>query len=81
MCGAPVQGKGDKFEWSSFRGVSLLIVVGEVFGRVLVERIRCGTKSMVGEEQSGFRKGRGCMDQVRVVRQLCEKYLRKGKVF
>ena len=34
---------------------------------------------MVGEEQSGFRRGRGCMDQLFVVRQVCEKYLRKGK--
>ncbi len=73
------KGKGDKFEYSSSRGISLLSVVGKVYGRVLVERIRCGTESMVGEEQSGFRKGRGCVDQVFVVRQVCEKYLRKGK--
>ncbi len=26
------------------------------------------TESMVGDEQSGFRKGRGCMDKVFVVR-------------
>ncbi len=28
-----------------------------------------------------FRKGKGCVDQIFVVRQLCEKYLAKGKVF
>ncbi len=74
------KGKGDKFECSSFRGISLLSVVGKVYGRVLVERIRCGTKSMISEEQSGFRKGRGYMDQLFVVKQVCEKYLRKGNV-
>ncbi len=68
-CVVPLyKGNGDKFECSSFRGISLLSVVGKVYGRVLVKRIQCGTESMVGDEQSGFRKGRGCMDQVFVVR-------------
>ncbi len=66
----PIQGKDDKFECSSFGGISLLSVVGNVYGRVLVQGIRCGTESMVGEEQSGFRKGRGCIDQVFVVKQM-----------
>ncbi len=51
------KGKGDKFERSSFRDISLLSVVGKVYGRVLLKRIRYGTESMVGEEQSGFRNG------------------------
>ena len=33
----------------------------------------------IGEEQCGFRQGRGCMDQVFAVRQVCEKYLANGK--
>ena len=31
------------------------------------------------EEQCGFMQGRGCMDQVFAVRQVCEKYLANGK--
>ena len=31
------------------------------------------------DEQSGFRQGRGCMDQVFAVRHVCEKYLANGK--
>ena len=38
-----------------------------------------GTFSKPREEQFGFRQGRGCMDQVFAVRQVCEKYLANGK--
>ena len=32
-----------------------------------------------GVEQCGFRQGRGCMNQVFAVRQVCEKHLANGK--
>ena len=57
----------------------MLSVVGKLFGRVLIERVRAGTEYSVGEEHSGFRRCRGCMDKVFAVRQLCEKYLTNGK--
>uniref|UniRef100_A0A3P9JM39 ribonuclease H n=1 Tax=Oryzias latipes TaxID=8090 RepID=A0A3P9JM39_ORYLA len=82
-CVVPLyKGKGDKYECGSFRGISLLSVVGKVYGRVLINRVVEGTECMIGEEQCGFRRGRGCVDQVFVVRQVCEKFLAKGrKVF
>ena len=46
---------------------------------VLIKRVRAGTEWAIGEEQCGFRQGRGCMDQVFAVRQVCEKYLENGK--
>lgn len=73
------KGKGDKYECTSYRGISLLSVVGKVYGRILIKRVRGCTEGMIGEEQCGFRSGRGCVDQVFAVRQLCEKYLEKGK--
>ena len=73
------KGKSDKCECSNFRGISLLSVVGKLFGRVLIKRVRAGTKCAIREEQCGFRQGRGCMDQVFAVRQVCEKYLANGK--
>ena len=69
------KGKGDKCECSNSRGVSLLSVVGKLFGRVLIKRVRAGTECAIGEEQCGFMQGRGCMDQVFSVKQVCEKYL------
>ena len=79
-CVVPLyKGKGDKFDCGSFRGISLLSVVGKLYGRILIERVREGTENVIGEEQGGFRRGRGCVDQVFAMRQVCEKYLDKGK--
>ena len=73
------KGHGEKCECSNSRGISLLSVVGKLFGRVLSKRVRAGTECAIGEEQCGFRQGRGCTDQVFAVRQVCEKYLTNGK--
>ena len=82
-CGACIvplyKGKGDKCVYSNSRGISLLSVVGKLFGRVLIKRVRAGTECAIGDKQWGFRQGRGCMDQVFAVRQICEKYLANGK--
>ena len=42
-------------------------------------RIRSWSDDVLGVEQCGFRCGRGYVDQLFVVRQLCEKFLAKGK--
>ena len=46
---------------------------------VLINRIRDKTENVIVEVQSGFRRGRGCTDQIFIVKQICEKYLGKGK--
>ena len=79
-CMVPLyKGKGDMYECSNFRGISLLSVVGKVYGRVLINRIRDKTENVIAEVQGGFMRGRGCTDQIFIVRQICEKYLGKGK--
>ena len=67
-------------ECSNFRGISLLSVLEKVFGRVLIKRIRDETENVIAEVQGGFRRGRGCTDQIFIVRQICETYLGKGVV-
>ena len=75
-CMVPLyKGKRDVHECSNFRGISLLSVVGKVYGRILINRSRDKTENVIAEVQSGFRKGRGCTDQIFTVRQMCEKYL------
>ena len=73
------KGKGDVHECGNYRGISLLCVVGKVYGRVLIKRARERQDKFISEMQGAFRRGRGCVDQVFVVRQVCEKYLEKGK--
>ena len=49
------KGKGDKYEWSNLRGISLLILVGKLYGRVLIKRVWAGTECVITEEQCEFR--------------------------
>ena len=57
------------FRYNNFRGISLLSVVGKVYGRVLINRIRDKTENVIAEVQGGFRRGRGCTDQIFTVRR------------
>ena len=51
-CIIPVyKGKADKCECSNSRGISLLSVLGKLFGRVLIKRVRAGTECEIWEEQ------------------------------
>ena len=73
------KGKGSKEECKNYRGISLLSVPGKVYARVVVDRLQKVTDDAIGEEQGGFRKGRGCVDQIASMRLLVEKYLAKNR--
>ncbi len=73
------KGRGSRSECSSYRGISLLSVPENVYGRILTERLMEVTEGKVSEEQGGFRKGRGCVDQIFVMKMLVEEYLGKDK--
>ena len=64
---------GDRQELDNYRGIVLSCTVGKVFERVLDERIRAVSEEMVMKEaQGGFRKGRGCADQIFILRSVVE---------
>ncbi len=73
------KGKGSRSEFSSYRGISLLSVPRKVYGRILTERLTEVTEGKVSEEQGGFRKRRGCVDQISAMKMLVEAYLGKDK--
>ena len=57
----------------------MLSMVCKLYGRVLIKRVMARTEWEIRKEQCGFRQGRGCVDQVFVARQVCEKYSANGK--
>ena len=73
------KGKGRRGECGSYRGISLLSIPGKTYGKVIVERIQRLTEQKISEEQGGFRKGRGCVDQIFSFRMVVERVLAKGK--
>ena len=48
------KGKGDKCKCINSRGISLLSVVGKLFGRVLIKRVRAGTECVIGRSNVGL---------------------------
>ena len=69
----------DRGDCKNYRGISLLSIPGKVYGRILIEKVRSMTEGLIGEEQCGFRSGRGCVDQVFVMKQMSEKFVNKNK--
>ena len=64
-CVVPVyKGRGNKNECGSYRGISMMSIMGKLYGRVVINRVNHITEGLVGEEQGGFRKGEGCVNQV-----------------
>lgn len=60
---------GHKYEHSNSKGISLMSVIGKIYGRVLIERISNKTDDEISEIQSGFRRGRGYVNH----------FLKRGK--
>ena len=70
----PLHKKGAHDQCDNFRGIALLSVPGKVFCRVIQRRLAESGDQLLRENQCGFRKGRGCVDQVFALRVLAEKY-------
>ena len=54
-------------------------MVGKVLGRIVQGRLQVIAEKILPESQSGFRKGRGCVDMIFVARQLVEKAREHGE--
>ena len=55
-------------------------MIGKIYAKVLVSRMKELTSEGMCEEQRGFREGRGCVDQVFTLRLLTEKLREKNKM-
>ena len=65
--------KGKRYECGNYRGISLLSVPGKVFASIILNRRKDAFVQVLREEQCGFRKSRGCTDQLFALRQILEK--------
>ena len=66
----PIHKKGSQSECDNFRGIALLSVPSKVFTKVIANRLKPHVESFLSESQCGFRKGRGCNDQIFSLRTL-----------
>ena len=69
----PLHKKGSRSECDNYRGIALLSIPSKVFARVLLNRIKPRAEALLRENQCGFRKGRGCTDQLFSLRVMMEK--------
>ena len=67
--------KGDLQNCDNWRGITLLSIPSKVFCRVLLGRMQTAIDKKLRCEQAGFRKGRGCIDQIFALRNIIEQSL------
>ncbi|KAG7305186.1 hypothetical protein JYU34_009222 [Plutella xylostella] len=67
------KGKGDRGDCNSYRGISLLSIVGKAFAKVVLNRLETLAARIYPESQCGFRAGRSTTDMIFTLRQLQEK--------
>ena len=72
----PLPKKGDKSDCHNYRGISLVSVGSKLLSNMILFRLRDAVDKVLRGEQCGFRKGRGCVDQVFTLRFIIEKSLR-----
>ena len=73
------KGKRERTEFSNFKGFSLLTVVGKINAGILVVRVRKVTEGLIDDKQGGFRTGKGCVDQIFILKQIGEKAREKKR--
>ena len=71
--------KGDVQDPSKYRGITLLSQGMKLLERILDKRMRVVIEGQIGEEQQGFRPGRGTTDGMFAIRQVIEKRMEKQK--
>ena len=62
--------KGDKSDCNNFRGISLLIIMGKLYARVLLVHPQQLVERVYPESQYGFRAERSTEDMILSFRQL-----------
>ncbi|KAL4123073.1 hypothetical protein QTP88_015305 [Uroleucon formosanum] len=70
----PILKKGDPTKTKNYRGICLLDTCYKVYTSLILERINPYVNEIVGEYQSGFRKGKSTLDHIFTLRQIMAKF-------
>ena len=71
--------KGSPNDPTKYRCIGLLNSAYKVLSAVMLQRLMIETKGYLQDWQAGFRQGRGCRDNVLILRTLVDKMLKEGK--
>ena len=73
--------KGETTDPNNYRGITLVSVLGKVFTKLINTRIDTflNSNSILLDNQAGFRKNMSTADQVFVLQNLIDVFLKKGK--
>ena len=63
---------GNLSECGNWRGITLLSIPGKILCSVMLQRLQDMIDDRLREEQSGFRKGRSCCEQMFTLRNIIE---------
>ena len=68
----PLPKKGNPYEMTNYRGISLMSIAAKVYNRILLNRIRPFVDPILRCNQAGFRTRRSCAEQIFILRRLME---------
>ena len=68
----PLHKEDSRLDPSNFRPITLLSIVGKLFGIIVNSRVMSYSEAVgaISDEQGGFRKHRGCPDQILIFREI-----------
>ena len=55
-----------------WRGITFLSVPSKILAKIIIRRMTDAVDEQLRPEQAGFRKGRGCIDQIFALRNIIE---------
>ena len=71
--------KGNVNDPANYRCIALLNHVFKILSQIMLARLTVQCDGFLKDWQAGFRKSRGCRDNVTILRTLCRNFLRLGK--
>jgi hypothetical protein len=69
----PIFKKGDKIDYSNYKGISLLSTTNKLLSQILLSRLIPHAHEIIGDHQCGFRRNKSTTGNIFCIRQTPEK--------